>query len=161
MTPGIPLIYMNRSVMIMEPLSKASAKYSETVEKQKLTGGLNDAKIGLAQDQVNEEPKGKKRKGPKGPNPLSVKKKKKNDDEQTQPEKTKRKRTHKKKTDHNEENGHNEENEHNSHESNGVDNQPKTDDETTKIEKHKVDGETTKVDGETTSVEEPKEDEVN
>ncbi|ANZ76327.1 BA75_03862T0 [Komagataella pastoris] len=80
--PGVPLIYINRSVMIMEPLSKASKEVQIAVESGKLTGGLNDAKLaGLRQkdDGLDAEgaPKTKKRSGPKGPNPLSVKKKKK------------------------------------------------------------------------------------
>ncbi|KAI0463600.1 hypothetical protein LJB42_002602 [Komagataella kurtzmanii] len=80
--PGVPLIYINRSVMIMEPLSKASKEVQIAVESGKLTGGLNDAKLaGLRQkdDELEAEgaPKTKKRSGPKGPNPLSVKKKKK------------------------------------------------------------------------------------
>lgn len=106
--PGIPLIYMNRSVMVMEPLSKASAQVSRRLEKGKLSAGLNDVKVGLkVPEKINNEPesdvtqKTKRKKGPKGPNPLSVKKKKtndngekKNDEEDSQ--KKKRKRKHKK-----------------------------------------------------------------
>lgn len=107
--PGVPLIFMNRSVMVMEPLSEASSKYSNLVESKKLTGGLNDAKVaGYVNKENNdevaiegkspEEPVPKKRKGPKGPNPLSVKKKKM---ESTQENKDdgdnkKRRRKHKK-----------------------------------------------------------------
>lgn len=85
--PGVPLVYMNRSVMVMEPLSTASEKVSQEVENAKLYKGLNDAKYaGIAHNEEEEaeekgdgsqENKPKKRKGPKEPNPLSMKKKKK------------------------------------------------------------------------------------
>lgn len=111
--PGVPLIFMNRSVMVMEPLSDASARYSETFERRKLTQGLNDKKAGKlvpAKEPAAEssEPPRKKAKGPKGPNPLSIKKKskeEKNDknDNSSQkddkPKPTRRKRTHKKDND--------------------------------------------------------------
>ncbi|CUM66526.1 uncharacterized protein PRCAT00004193001 [Priceomyces carsonii] len=78
--PGVPLIYMNRSVMVMEPLSDVSSKFSNSVESEKLTKGLNDVKYaGIAfngEDELTSKPVTKKRKGPKAPNPLSVKKKK-------------------------------------------------------------------------------------
>lgn len=80
--PGVPLIYMNRSVMVMEPISDVSNQYNMNYESKKLTGGLNDIEAGKL-DKQNEgedkdelEVKRKKRKGPKEPNPLSVKKKK-------------------------------------------------------------------------------------
>ncbi|KAI5948774.1 hypothetical protein KGF57_005172 [Candida theae] len=114
--PGVPLIYMNRSVMVMEPLSDASAKYSEEWETKKLTGGLNDLQAGKVVENeeggddgdnggVNGEdgapPARKKRKGPKGPNPLSIKKKKKadpvsNGGNEDSEKKNRRKRKHKK-----------------------------------------------------------------
>ncbi|QEU60364.1 Utp23 [Kluyveromyces lactis] len=81
--PGVPLVYMNRSVMVMEPLSNASEKVSREVEEQKLYKGLNDPKFaGIARDEndeagaENQENKPKRRNGPKEPNPLSMKKKK-------------------------------------------------------------------------------------
>ncbi len=78
--PGVPLIYINRSVMIMEPLSKGSEKIRKQEEDEKLVAGLNDVNFGKrkhddAEDE--EEGKKKKKKGPKGPNPLSIKKSKK------------------------------------------------------------------------------------
>jgi len=105
--PGIPLIYMNRSVMVMEPLSKASASISRNLEAKKLSGGLNDVKVGTAnagESAENEDANKliKKRKGPKEPNPLSVKKKKKTDgnDQKDQKkedgQKKRRRRKHKK-----------------------------------------------------------------
>lgn len=78
--PGVPLVFMNRSVMIMEPTSVATKRAAEKSEKSKLKGGLNDAKVGYIEKGLEESTPAsgqtKKRKGPSGPNPLSVKKKK-------------------------------------------------------------------------------------
>lgn len=111
---GVPLIFMNRSVMVMEPMSDATAKFSQQYEERKLTGGLNDAKkAGIAvteEEKENEkesegEPAKKKRKGPKGPNPLSVKKKKTvlNEPVNKEAKKPNRRRKHKKTSDTSEE----------------------------------------------------------
>lgn len=101
--PGVPIIFMNRSVMVMEPLSHASAEYSEKFESSKLTQGLNHAsykekKVEVKQDgNVEEAPK--KRKGPKAPNPLSMKKKKVNEGPKEKQEPApKRRRKHRSKT---------------------------------------------------------------
>lgn len=105
--PGVPLVYMNRSVMVMEPLSDASTKFSEEWENKKLTGGLNDLKAGKIVEKNEEDggdgaPAKKKRKGPpKGPNPLSVKKKKKEEpatggNKEDGEKKNRRRRKHKK-----------------------------------------------------------------
>ena len=83
--PGVPLLHMNRSVMVMEPLSDASARISKKMEQEKLFKGLNDAKhAGLKRsgedesEDIEEKQEMKKRRlGPKEPNPLSMKKKKK------------------------------------------------------------------------------------
>lgn len=99
--PGVPLIFMNRSVMVMEPLSHASSKFAEEVELRKLTGGLNNAltagyinKDDEPENEGEDQPR-KKRKGPKGPNPLSIKKKKSDtpakEDKSEQPKKRRRK----------------------------------------------------------------------
>lgn len=116
--PGVPLIFMNRSVMVMEPASHASLRAATLSENAKLTGGLNDSKIGLIQKEAKEEqeegqPPKKKKRGPKGPNPLSVKKKsslleKKQDDKEEKPKK--RTRRHRKAGEKSE-NGENKENE--------------------------------------------------
>lgn len=90
--PGIPLVYMNRSVMVMEPLSKKSAQASEALESSKLTGGLNDARSAGIQSSAAPEPK--KRKGPKEPNPLSVKKRKPDAGAKSAEAPKKRKRKH-------------------------------------------------------------------
>lgn len=79
--PGVPLIHLTRSVMIMEPLSTASAKASRMTEEQKLYKGLNDPNIEKAEtiskgSEKESTPK-KRKAGPKAPNPLSMKKKKK------------------------------------------------------------------------------------
>lgn len=79
--PGVPLVFMNRSVMVMEPASDASKRAAAMSENAKLQAGLNDKKVGFI-DKVEEkveQPQKKKRKGPSEPNPLSVKKKKKED----------------------------------------------------------------------------------
>ncbi|GAV53046.1 hypothetical protein ZYGR_0AI03280 [Zygosaccharomyces rouxii] len=81
--PGVPLVHISRSVMVMEPLSEASSRVNEISEREKLLKGLNDPKMaGLkaapsAEDESENQAPVKKRKGPKGPNPLSVRKKQK------------------------------------------------------------------------------------
>ncbi|KAJ5103906.1 rRNA processing protein [Penicillium argentinense] len=71
--PGVPIIYVKRSVMVLEPMSSPSENVRDNAEKAKFRFGLGDA----ASDKPTEEPK--KKKGPKvkGPNPLSVMKSKK------------------------------------------------------------------------------------
>lgn len=82
--PAVPMVFLDRSVMIMEKLSQVTVNAINAVEDAKLTGGLNDvdaAKIikrARAEEEeevedTEEKPK-KKRKGPKEPNPLSMKK---------------------------------------------------------------------------------------
>ncbi|SSD59922.1 related to rRNA-processing protein UTP23 [Saccharomycodes ludwigii] len=82
--PGVPIIHMNRSVMVMEPLSDASNRFNVQQEEKKLTSGLNDSKnagLNFQSDHNNIDDKEnilkRKRNGRKGPNPLSVKKKQK------------------------------------------------------------------------------------
>lgn len=79
--PGVPLIFMNRSVMVMEPASDSSKRAAALSENAKLNEGLNDSKVGYVdkdkdKEEASEEPMKKKRKGPSEPNPLSVRKKK-------------------------------------------------------------------------------------
>ncbi|CCF55942.1 hypothetical protein KAFR_0A05060 [Kazachstania africana CBS 2517] len=116
--PGVPLVHISRSVMIMEPLSDTSAKISSRMEQEKLYKGLNDPKyagLKLDEEEATEtqgsgEKTAKKKRGPKGPNPLSVRKKvktlnepkqtDKNDDVQEETtEKKKRRRKHRPKKD--------------------------------------------------------------
>ncbi|KJK78995.1 hypothetical protein H634G_05810 [Metarhizium anisopliae BRIP 53293] len=99
---GVPLIYIKRSVMIMEPMSDESAQLRAREERSKFRAGLKptvgkrkraERDNGDEQDDdgktdgdhgsmmaTGAEPKPpakkkSKRPGPKGPNPLSVKKK--------------------------------------------------------------------------------------
>ncbi|CAK4031347.1 rRNA-processing utp23 [Lecanosticta acicola] len=97
---GVPLVYISRSVMILEPMAEKSERVKEGEEKAKIKAGLKfrrgaekrkrddeedddgeeeSGKAGEARDRDVEEPAKKKvkAKGPKGPNPLSVKKAKK------------------------------------------------------------------------------------
>jgi U3 small nucleolar RNA-associated protein 23 len=89
---GTPLVYINRSVMIMEPMAGATAENREKEERGKFRAGLKrgsgslkrkredgeeDEKPGVQEDM----PKKKVVKGPKGPNPLAVKKPKKKSEE--------------------------------------------------------------------------------
>ena len=74
--PGVPMVYIRRAVMIMEPPSPASLTRRDAREREKL-GGLEKRKREGGEDEGEEGVKRKKRKGPKEPNPLSVKKKKK------------------------------------------------------------------------------------
>lgn len=103
--PGVPLVYVNRSVMIMEPMAEKTEFVREQDERGKLRAGLKGRRgaAGISgakrkrddeQDDDGESPadgdgrsvveagtdvmpKKRKIKGPKGPNPLSVKKSKK------------------------------------------------------------------------------------
>lgn len=97
--PGVPLIYINRSVMIMEPMGHKTEEARDQEERGKVRAGLKGRRGPLSEetplkrkrddndddDQDNDgnsrpEPDAapkKRRKGPKGPNPLSVKKSKK------------------------------------------------------------------------------------
>ena len=72
--PGVPMVYIKRAVMIMEPPSPASLDRKDSLERQKLGGveGLRKRKRGTD----DEDKVKKKKKGPKEPNPLSIKRKK-------------------------------------------------------------------------------------
>jgi U3 small nucleolar RNA-associated protein 23 len=102
--PGVPLIYINRSVMIMEAMAPISTIKRERGEMVKFRLGIKDTRPKPAnankrkrddnddpmdideeegegkaegEGEGEEKKKKKKQRGPKGPNPLSVKKKKK------------------------------------------------------------------------------------
>ncbi|KAI9281334.1 Fcf1-domain-containing protein, partial [Umbelopsis sp. AD052] len=93
--PGVPLIHINRSVVVLEPPSKATKIKMAQLEKaktlpnekelsfmQKKKKQLKDQEKKAATQDGNGEAKEaaskkRKRKGPKQPNPLSMKKKKK------------------------------------------------------------------------------------
>ena len=97
---GVPLIFVKRSVMVMEPMAAESVNAREGMEREKFRSGLKTRSTGLGAKRKrdedglnsivgegqgaktitgNDERAGKKvrKKGPKGPNPLSVKKPKK------------------------------------------------------------------------------------
>ncbi|KAF7518672.1 hypothetical protein G7054_g13371 [Neopestalotiopsis clavispora] len=97
---GTPLIYISRSVMIMEPMADESVQVRNKEEKAKLRSEIkrfaegnkrkrdDDSDSEAEGDKTKQqqggsgattdeaEKKKKKKKGPKGPNPLAVKKKK-------------------------------------------------------------------------------------
>lgn len=110
---GVPLVYVKRSVMVMEPMAVGSVHAREGMEREKFRSGLKTRGTGLIGKRKRDEDDGnavvgegqearsitegddragkqKKAKGPKGPNPLSVKKPKKAT-AGDQKEKTKRK----------------------------------------------------------------------
>ncbi|KAL4872718.1 hypothetical protein BDV12DRAFT_182749 [Aspergillus spectabilis] len=76
--PGVPIVYVKRSVMILEPMSSPSEGIREGVEQDKFRIGLNQGagKSGGG-DRDGGEKKKKAVKKVKEPNPLSVKKSKK------------------------------------------------------------------------------------
>lgn len=94
--PGVPLIYVSRSVMIMEPMADVTEGFRDRDERAKFRAEIKKQNLGKRKreddDNINivdrlggvelevEEPPKKKKKsygGTKGPNPLSVKKPKK------------------------------------------------------------------------------------
>lgn len=87
--PGVPIIYVKRSVMVLEPMSGPSEMVRDGHERGKFRAGLDvDPMLGKrkrdgesADGESADEAEPKKKRGPKvkAPNPLSVKKKKKVD----------------------------------------------------------------------------------
>ncbi|KAK6419189.1 hypothetical protein LTR95_017096, partial [Oleoguttula sp. CCFEE 5521] len=85
--PGVPLVYINRSVMILEPMAEASETCREKEERGKMRAGLiggrgvkrqreEDELDGAEGEKEERVVKRGRKKGPKAPNPLSVKKSK-------------------------------------------------------------------------------------
>lgn len=91
--PGVPLIHINRSVVVLEPPSSATKKKIAEGEKAKTLPNEKElqfmqkkkkelkklaveGKDGKGDGAKAENSKKRKRKGPKQPNPLSMKKKK-------------------------------------------------------------------------------------
>jgi len=72
--PGVPMVYIRRAVMIMEPPSPVSVGRKEELEREKLTGLPGFGKRAREDDGGNEGQKKKRKR--KEPNPLSVKKRK-------------------------------------------------------------------------------------
>ncbi|KAH0544481.1 hypothetical protein FGG08_001379 [Glutinoglossum americanum] len=94
---GVPLVYINRSVMIMEPMAGATERVRELEERVKFRAGLKSKRGGQAGVKRKRDPEGesgsenrtteggggyeapkRRKRGPKGPNPLSTKKPKRN-----------------------------------------------------------------------------------
>ncbi|KAL2812091.1 hypothetical protein BJX63DRAFT_421992 [Aspergillus granulosus] len=71
--PGVPIVYVKRSVMILEPMSSPSEGIREGVEQDKFRVGLNKDAGKKAEGENRKKREVKK----KEPNPLSVKKPKK------------------------------------------------------------------------------------
>ncbi|KAI4676652.1 uncharacterized protein J4E84_009487 [Alternaria hordeiaustralica] len=107
---GVPIIYLSKSIVLMESMADVTEQHREREEKSKFKLGLKgqrkpDAATAPKRKREDEgqgdqsigdqatgdaKPKAKKRKGPKGPNPLSVKKPK--NDKTTKPSATKKSR---------------------------------------------------------------------
>ncbi|KAF5312481.1 hypothetical protein D9619_003025 [Psilocybe cf. subviscida] len=75
--PATPIVHINRSVTVLEPPSDVTLRAKALSEDSKLHASVPD--LALVGPLSAPEEKAKKRKGPKGPNPLSVKKKKATD----------------------------------------------------------------------------------
>lgn len=84
--PGVPIIYVKRSVMILEPMSERSEAVRNGIERGKFKADVVTGKRKRGTEDDEDTPSAgaskdaksaKKIKGPKGPNPLSVKKPKK------------------------------------------------------------------------------------
>lgn len=85
--PGVPVVYVKRSVMILESMSTTSEDVREGFERGKFRAGIEgDSSLGKRKRGADD---GKNRKGgvkkAKGPNPLSVKKPKKRANESATP----------------------------------------------------------------------------
>ncbi|KAF8213376.1 Fcf1-domain-containing protein [Mycena galopus ATCC 62051] len=70
--PAVPIVHVNRSVMVLEPPSDATIQSKSEEQALHATGSEKQSLV----PSTSTEPPRKKKKGPKGPNPLSVKKKK-------------------------------------------------------------------------------------
>ncbi|KAJ6115974.1 rRNA processing protein [Penicillium sp. IBT 18751x] len=89
--PGVPIIYVKRSVMVLEPMSTPSENIRDGVERGKFRAGLDDPSLGKRKREDEAEPLVKipGLKKAKGPNPLSVKKAKKTQPASSTPKKQK------------------------------------------------------------------------
>ncbi|KAL0580296.1 hypothetical protein V5O48_001713 [Marasmius crinis-equi] len=79
--PAVPIVHVNRSVMVLEPPSDATLAAKQETEERALRAPHPVQPVASA----SEPPTKKKKKGPKGPNPLSVKKKKSTEATSTKP----------------------------------------------------------------------------
>ncbi|KAJ7102217.1 PIN domain-like protein [Mycena belliarum] len=75
--PAVPIVHVNRSVMVLEPPSDATVRSKALSEEQALHAtGPEQQMLSRPSTSTLSEPPRKKKKGPSGPNPLSMKKKK-------------------------------------------------------------------------------------
>jgi len=73
--PGAPIVHINRSVMVLEPASDVTLQSKQRAEQNALGPSISEkAMLNAVAPQAEPSIK-RKRKGPKGPNPLSVKNK--------------------------------------------------------------------------------------
>ncbi|KAF8508124.1 PIN domain-like protein [Gautieria morchelliformis] len=79
--PGVPIVHLNRTVMVLEPPSDATIQAKRRAEEKALLPSDPEQKQ-IKTDGPVDVPKRKK--GPKAPNPLSVKKKKVRTDDSNQ-----------------------------------------------------------------------------
>ncbi|KAL5495318.1 hypothetical protein ACEPAI_781 [Sanghuangporus weigelae] len=87
--PGVPLVHIKRSVIILEPASEATERVKSMMEIERMKPSEAESSNIVStlekSDANTDAPPIKKKQGPKGPNPLSVKKKKpKESNRQTQ-----------------------------------------------------------------------------
>lgn len=78
---GVPLCFLYRSVLVMEPMSTVTKRVVQAVERMKLTQGLNSVDAGKRVrdgdedvDPVQQEVQAQRKKRVKGVNPLAMKK---------------------------------------------------------------------------------------
>ncbi|KAJ1719337.1 hypothetical protein LPJ53_005889 [Coemansia erecta] len=81
--PGVPILHIRRTIVILETTSQATKDKREVVVKEKLAVSAAEKKLlqdvkkaEISEKQALKKNVPRKKKGPKGPNPLSVKKKK-------------------------------------------------------------------------------------
>ncbi|GLB36325.1 putative fcf1 [Lyophyllum shimeji] len=72
--PAVPIVHVNRTVMVLEPPSDLTIETKQAMEEKAMQPKAADLTL-VGPSTAAEPPR--KKKGPKGPNPLSVKKKKK------------------------------------------------------------------------------------
>lgn len=113
---GVPLVYVKRSVMVMEPMADSSVSVKQGIDREKFRMGLRDkadetrkrkraddpshGDSGLAdkfaasgddhEGEVERPIKKKRTRGPKGPNPLSIKKPRKHGENSNEKSKAER-----------------------------------------------------------------------
>ncbi|KAG6878414.1 hypothetical protein C0993_007015 [Termitomyces sp. T159_Od127] len=85
--PAVPIVHINRSVMVLEPPSDLTLLTKAQMEEKALQPSPSELTFVGPSPEISK----KKKRGPKGPNPLSVKKKK---EKQSLTKATKEKATH-------------------------------------------------------------------